>query len=199
MERNTDNSRTERHSEERDTQMRHVVKQTIYVVVAAVALLTTPQTARAEGFINPWAGIVFGNNETEKTFGSFGAAAGFIGRMVGLEANLGHAPNMFKETLKNSETDLTGNLFIGPMLGKGSYGVRPYVVGGLGIIRTSFEGFSSTQDPAFDLGAGVIVSFTPHLGVRGDARYFRTLNSDDPLGTAGDFHFWRAQLGVTLH
>ena len=145
--------------------MRHVVKQTIYAVVAAAALLTTPQTARAEGFINPWAGIVFGNNETEKTFGSFGAAAGFMGRMIGLEANLGHAPNMFKETLKNSETDLTGNLIVGPMLGKGSYGVRPYVVGGLGIIRTSFEGFSSTKDPACDLGAGVIVNISSQSGI----------------------------------
>ena len=179
--------------------MRRAMKQTMCMAATMVALMAAPQPARAEGFINPWAGVVFGNTEAEQKFGSFGVAAGLIGRVIGLEVNLGHAPNFFQETLKNSETDLTGNLVVGPMMGSGGYGVRPYVVGGLGLIRTSFEGFSSTQDLAFDLGAGVSVYFTPHVGFRGDARYFRTLNSDDLFGAAGDFHFWRAQLGVTIH
>jgi hypothetical protein len=165
---------------------------------AMVATLLLSQPVQAQGFVNPWAGVVFGNDIAEKKFGSFGVAAGAIGRVVGIEANLGYAPDFFQEALENSEADLMGNLVVGPMLGDGGYGVRPYVLGGLGLIRTSLAGVS-TNDPAFDLGAGVSVYFTPHVGFRGDARYFRTLNTDDPFGEAGAFHFWRAQLGITIH
>lgn len=43
--------------------------------------------------------------------------------------------------------------------------------------------------------------FATHIGIRGDVRYFRTLqdNSNDSLDfDLGGFHFWRASIGVVI-
>lgn len=46
--------------------------------------------------------------------------------------------------------------------------------------------------------------FSDHVGLRGDVRYFRTLNRDDTdsgldLGfDLGDFDFWRASIGLVI-
>jgi hypothetical protein len=40
-----------------------------------------------------------------------------------------------------------------------------------------------------------------NVGVRGDLRYFRSLNNSDANGldlTLNDFHFWRGTVGVTF-
>lgn len=181
--------------------MRRVMK--MIMLTAAVALVFLPQAARAEGYVNPWAGVVFGNDAIENKFGSFGVAAGAAGTLAGFELNLGYAPNPFDEAIDNSELDLMGDILIGPMVGSGGYGIRPFVIGGLGLIRTTLEGLDATNDFGFNVGAGVSGYFSPHVGIRADVRYFRTINSDEPLADLnidlGEFHFWRAQIGLTIH
>jgi hypothetical protein len=170
------------------------------VLAAAVVMgISAPRQARAEGYINPWAGVVFGNDQAEKKFGSFGVAVGDAGHIVGFEANLGYAPDFFDEAIDNSVLDLMGNLVIGPMAGNNGYGVRPFVTGGLGVIRTAFEDDSNT-DLGFNVGGGIFAYFSPRVGVRGTVRYFRTLNADEDFHLdTGEFHYWRAELGITIH
>ena len=51
------------------------------------------------------------------------------------------------------------------------------------------------------MGGGVLGYINDHVGIRGDVRYFRSLQDHDPEGLdlgLSDFHFWRASVGVTF-
>ena len=53
----------------------------------------------------------------------------------------------------------------------------------------------------FNLGAGAMRFFNAHVGLRGDVRYFRTINNNDSSIDnldLGSFDFWRASVGVVL-
>jgi opacity protein-like surface antigen len=96
------------------------------------------------------------------------------------------------------------NLVIGPGVGP----VRPYVVGGIGLIRphvSSLAGsvttFSSNKNAfGYDLGGGVTILFGSRVGIRGDLRHFHTMQNVDLLiFTAGQkLDFWRASAGLAL-
>ena len=98
-----------------------------------------------------------------------------------------------------------GNVVVGSNKG----GVRPYVVGGVGLIRTRLQDIdetfdvSSKNDFGLDIGGGVMGFFSNNVGLRGDIRYFRgfrgTSDGDSLTGlTVSDFKFWRGSLGVSL-
>jgi len=176
--------------------MRRVMK--IVLAVAVVAGSSAPRQARAEAFLNPWAGVVFGNDHAEKKFGSFGVALGDAGHVVGYEVNFGFAPDFFEESVDNNVIDMMANILVGPMAGDQGSGVRPYVAGGLGLIRTSIDGLGSSKDFSFNVGGGIFAYFSSRLGIRGDVRYLRTFDADNDLGL-GEFDFWRASIGLTIH
>ena len=104
----------------------------------------------------------------------------------------------------------TGNVIVGiPVGGQHGAGVRPYFVGGVGYMGArqdpspSFAGLH-TNDFAYDLGGGVMGYFTDHVGLRGDLRYFRNVNSNlsdnnvSPDLSLGTIDFWRASIGLVL-
>jgi opacity protein-like surface antigen len=100
-------------------------------------------------------------------------------------------------------TTLTGNLRIGASAGA----IRPYVVGGVGLIRSKVDDpgqfFSkpSTSDFGMDLGGGVIGFFSDNVGLRGDLRYFRSFEKNDANAInldLGNFRFWRGTVGITF-
>jgi opacity protein-like surface antigen len=147
----------------------------------------------------------------------FGASLGWMGKgIVGAEVDFGFSPNFFQNTTGSSNfefgdsnvTTLTGNVIIGvPVGGQSGVGFRPYVVGGVGLIRTKIDDVddffsASSNDFGFDVGAGAIFFFSNNFGLRGDFRYFRSLQDNDPaddldLGL-GDFHFYRGTIGATF-
>jgi hypothetical protein len=103
-------------------------------------------------------------------------------------------------------TTFMGNLIVGvPLGGQSGFGVRPYAVGGAGLLRASVTDIDEFFDVdknswGFDLGGGLIIFFG-NVGIRGDVRYFRTFTSgdDDELDfDLGGFDFWRATAGVTF-
>ena len=65
----------------------------------------------------------------------------------------------------------------------------------------------STNELGVNFGGGVHVFFSDNVGLRGDLRYFRALDTDDDnvvedllaeeFGLA-DFDYWRATIGVTF-
>ena len=86
------------------------------------------------------------------------------------------------------------------------------VTGGLGLIRTQIDGGSLTGTNVlshnnmfgWDLGAGVMGYFNDHVGLRGDFKYLRGFE-DQATGVVvidangpGQFHFWRAAIGVVF-
>ena len=75
----------------------------------------------------------------------------------------------------------------------------PITLGGGGTIATVS---SSNNDFGWNAGAGLMGYFSDHVGLRGDVRYLRTLQNNSN-GAAisfdpGDFHFWRASIGIVL-
>ena len=54
----------------------------------------------------------------------------------------------------------------------------------------------------FNVGAGIMGFFGDHVGMRGEIRYFRDINTEDegPGVTVdlGAFDFWRASIGVVF-
>lgn len=188
--------------------MRGVLKAVL--VAGVVAMLWAPTQARAEGYISPFAGVHFGNDQLEKKM-VYGANAGWMGAgVIGAELDFGWAPDAFGESVDNHVLDLMGNLIVGiPVGGTSGPGIRPYVTGGLGMIQTVIgSGISGVDDYdkkdfGFNLGAGAMGFFSDHVGLRGDVRYFRTINNndsslDDVDFDLGGFDFWRASVGLVI-
>jgi opacity protein-like surface antigen len=193
----------------------------ILAAAAVAALALAPVQARAEGYISPWvatnAGTGFNSNNLSGSFDNgrigFGTQVGAMGKgIIGGELDLGWSPSFFGNTTdfgNNSVFNLMGNVIVGiPVGGTHGAGLRPYATAGLGLIRTQIDGgtiatvSSSNNDFGWNAGAGLMGYFSDHVGLRGDVRYLRTLQNNSN-GAAisfdpGDFHFWRASIGVVL-
>ena len=191
--------------------MKRVIKS--FILTGAIAMVLAPIQARADGFITPWVGSAFGSNirNGQTTFGV--SAGGMGGGIVGGEIDFGYSPSFFgNQSDFGTNTVMTGmgNLILGiPVGGQHGAGVRPYVLGGIGVVRTQIDGgtiahvSSSNNNFGWDLGGGVMGYFSDHVGLRGDLRYLRATSSLNTGITSIDFnadhlHFWRASIGVVF-
>ena len=205
-----------------------VRKWLVSASIVAVAMAAAPRNASADWTLTPFVGWNFSgsastngatagasfSNKFEKKI-DYGASLMATGAgPFGFEVDFGYSPNFFENSVSTSGfeftndsnvTTLMGNLVIGSNKG----GVRPYVVGGVGLIRTNVDDIgnlfdvSTKNDFGLDVGGGVMGFFSNNVGIRGDIRYFRgfrgTSDSDNVTGlTISDFKFWRGSLGVTF-
>lgn len=174
--------------------MRRVLPYGFRVMGLAACLVigsTTP--ARAQGLISPYIGFDFGgdsgcpsvtNCENKKL--NAGVAFGTMGTVLGFEEELGYARNFFGTApgFDSSVLTLMSNLMLVPQIGP----VRPYVLGGVGLIKTHVSLMPSSvltydnNNVGWDLGGGLMVLFGSHLGVRGDIRYFHAFQDLNVLG-----------------
>jgi Outer membrane protein beta-barrel domain len=191
------------------------------VILALVigTALAIPTQARADWLFTPYIGANLGRGgdtlgfDTDNTTVNFGGSLGFMGAgILGFEVDFGYSPHFFEtddvSTLDGNVTSLMGNLIIGiPIGGQTGGGVRPYVSGGAGLMRSRLDDvddFFDLNDDSFGVnaGGGVMVFFTDTVGLRGDLRWFRSLAGDVDEGdvdlSLASFHFWRASAGVTF-
>ena len=108
--------------------------------------------ARADGWVTPWIGSAFGSS-IENGRGTFGVSAGGMGAgVVGGEVDFGYNPSFFGTQTdfgNNSVLNFMGNVIVGvPIGGTHGKGLRPYVVGGVGLIRTQVDANSNLFRPA---------------------------------------------------
>ena len=188
------------------------MRRVMYVMLAAaaaVALSATP--AHADGFVSPWAGVHFGS-DVDNGRGAFGVNAGYMGAgVIGGELDFGYSPSFFgtvNDFGHNTVIDVMGNLIVGvPIGGTHGAGFRPFVTGGVGLIRTQIDGGTiatvsqSNNEFGWNAGAGAMGYFNQHVGIRGDVRYFRNFSGDAFSFNnidAATFHFWRLSAGVVL-
>ena len=175
---------------------------------AATLLMLTSGAARAEGFVTPFIGYNFGGDsgncrsltDCEEKRTNVGVSIGMMGPLVGIEEDISFAQNFFGDApgAKNSVFSAMTNMIVG--LGVGP--IRPYVVGGVGLIRPHVSSFSIDSDKnafGYDFGAGVGGYLTNHVGLRADVRHFHTLQDIDVLIFDGEkLAFWRASLGLSF-
>ena len=192
-----------------------------------IALLATPSKASADWLFTPYVGYNWGGSANFINFSdiddefeqraNFGVSLGWMGAgVIGFEFDLGFTPNFFENTTGSSDfefgksnvTTLMGNLIVGvPIGGQHGLGFRPYAVGGVGLIRSSVGGADDffevdSNDWGINVGGGAMFFFTDRFGLRGDVRYFRSLQdteAEDLLDVGfADFHFWRGTVGATF-
>ena len=160
---------------------------------AALLALGTTSTASAQGFISPFLGYNFGGDSgcpeianCETKTRNIGVALGSLGRVVGGEFEFNFIDGFLGDTpgVSSNVFTMMGNVMLAPKVCV----IQPYVLTGLGLMKSHVEftpaGLITTSntDFAWDIGGGVIAFFAPHVGVRGDVRYFHTFQTLDILG-----------------
>ena len=179
---------------------------------AMFLLVGVAAPARADWLITPYLGSAFGG-ATSSQHVTYGAAAAWMSHgIIGVEFDASIAPDLLDEDddvilaiADSNATTLMGNIVIGAPLG--APGIRPYVAGGAGLIRTRVRDAAEIfdlDDNSFgvNVGGGVHAFVRENFGIRGDLRYFRGLRDDDAGSGVdlelGSFDFWRATVGATF-
>src|SRR5262249_55925304 len=177
--------------------------------LAFAVAVSHPAPARAETLFIPWIGA-----NTSVSSGSSGVDLGAsieqtVSGVIGLDFDFGYSPDFFGRNLNSLVVTAMGNVVLGmPFDGARGAGIRPYVTGGIGLIRARIdvplERYSfASNDLGVDFGGGVTGFMGAHLGVRADIRYIRSLEDDgviDPLnpGDLSRLHYWRTSFAVVL-
>lgn len=198
------------------------VRKLFIITALAVALL--PSSAFAQSwFFSPFIGGNFGGSASFGAFDDgddeverrldFGGTLGWNPNVLGFEVDFGYSPNFFEDTTGDRDfefgdsnvTTLMGNVLLSARPGTG---IRPYASGGLGLMRANVDSAGglfndlSTNELGVNLGAGLNGHFSDRVGLRGDIRYFRSLqdnvaDNDFDLDF-GNFEFWRGTVGLTF-
>jgi hypothetical protein len=182
------------------------------LTVLAFALLLVPHQAAAQGFITPFVGFNFGGDAKcpqvsgcEDKATNFGLALGSLGRVAGFEEEFAYAKNFFGTApgFESSVLTVMSNVIIGPKISL----VRPYVTGGIGLIKAKVEftpnSLLNTDNNGFgwNLGGGLTVG-SDHVGIRGDVRFFHSFKDLEVLGFSlggnTKLDFGRASVGLFL-
>ena len=80
--------------------MRRVMR--LGLLAVTVAMVCAPVQARAEAYINPWTGLIFGSDQAATGFRSFGVSFGDAGGTFwGTETNIGLTPAFFGRDRKS--------------------------------------------------------------------------------------------------
>jgi hypothetical protein len=187
--------------------------------LAIALLLTMPAAARAEWQLRPFLGATFGGGTTlvdlDEAVGSgnvgLGMSGVLIGEVVGLEADLGYGPGFFQNgdrhrVVSSSVATLTGNVIVAVPRRVTQYTLRPYFVGGGGMMRARSEDVGNALAytvtlRAMDLGGGMTGFLTNRFGLSWDVRYFRSVGGKDVVGFSfgpEELSFWRAVMALAI-
>lgn len=197
--------------------MRHETSARRYIhtlSVLAFALgvcAAAPTPAAAQGFISPFIGFDYGGDSgcptatgCEDKHSNLGVAGGKLGAIAGAEVEFAYARNFFGDTpgVDSSVLTLMTNVIVGPRIGV----IRPFVLGGVGLIKSRVELdagslLDSSNQFGWNIGGGVMLMFGDHVGVRGDIRRFKSFQDISILGfdlSEEKLSYNRASAGLVL-
>jgi len=188
------------------------------------ALVLAPRSAAAQdNQIRPFIGSTFGGSTTFVDLEN-GAATNHLvvgvswvrlGDVFGVDAELADAPGFFEAgnrgsaplVLSSRVTTVTGNVIISMPRRLTEYTLRPYFVGGAGLMNVRItdvlDGVPIRRVlPAFDLGGGIMAFFTGSVGFAAELRRFQNFykQTEENGTTFGNerLSFWRANIGVVF-
>jgi len=189
-------------------------------VAALVALfLGAPAIeARADWLLTPFFGTTFGAETTLIDLGggadvkhwTFGVSGALLTDQVfGIEADFAWVPGFFEgadeqDLVRSSRvTTLFGNVIAAVPLTVSRESLRPYIIGGLGLIHISRNDLVTLDEGGsslgLQLGGGALGLISDRTGVRFELRQIRTLGRErhELTGIPGTrLSFWRASIGV---
>jgi len=180
-----------------------------------------PGVGWAEWQARPFIGVTFGGDNTflalDQIAGerklAFGAGVTWLGNFIGVEGEVARVPGFFQRdsqsifiVLNSSVTTATGSVVVTLPRKMTQYGLRPYFVGGGGVVRAvaTDQGDLLSIDTTLgvaNFGGGVTGFVTDRVGVNWDVRYFRSFGGKEGTGLAigrEQLSFWRASMGVAI-
>jgi hypothetical protein len=187
-------------------------------VLALTLLMWGPVPASAEWQLRPFLGLTFGGSTTffdlERAADNLNLVIGFnsvlLGELIGFDADVGYAPGFFQSggqhlVTRSSATTVTGNVVVALPRRLTEFTLRPYFVGGAGLMQARINdpskvlGVSSTL-PALDLGGGVTGFLSDRIGVSWDVRHFRSFGGKARGLSFGreQLSFWRANMALVF-
>lgn len=182
-------------------------------------VVPTPAQAQTEWQVRPFASLTFGGGTTlsdldhaaGKLKVAIGVGAGLLGEVFGFDIDLGRSPGFFEAgerrlVSQSGVTTFTGNVIIGPPRSATEFTLRPYFVGGFGVMRAhSFDSFNALvvkmTSPAIDLGGGVFGALSDRTGLSWELRHFRSIGETEPRGQSigpERLSFWRANMALVV-
>jgi len=188
------------------------------VLVLSLFGLTTDVSA--EWHIKPFLGVAFGGDTTlvdvEDAAGGpnivFGVSGTLLGDVLGIEVDLGRSPGFFESgngrlVVQSGVTTLGGSVVVALPRRLSEYGLRPYFIGGMSLMRVRIEHLLDVLNvadtlPAVQLGGGVTGFFTERIGISWDLRHLRSVRGT-LVGRGVSFgperlSFWRATMALAL-
>jgi hypothetical protein len=193
---------------------------TTAALTLAVVLCSPARDARADYLFVPFIGGAFAGNTAflnlEQGAGStqwiFGGSAGWLSSgVLGVEGDFSYAPRFFErdnlagEILSSNELTLSGSVIIAVPQSVTGYALRPYLVGGLGLMHSgiTYLFFDPVDDNSLGLniGGGAIGFLSQRTGVRFELRHFRTLaDATNPANgeVSTRLSFWRFTVVVVI-
>jgi hypothetical protein len=187
-----------------------------------IALLA-PASVNADWLLTPNLGRTFGGDTHGRGHPTLGAAVAWVDEdAFAWELDFNFAPDFFEG--EHDTFTFTGDSHVGTVMVNGLVGLftdggavgafHPYVTGGAGLMQMRAvtadveEGLfeSLVHEFGWNAGVGAMVFPSPRVGIRGDVRYLRSFQNQDPSWTRGidvdvapgNFDFWRAGVGVTF-
>ena len=202
-------------------------------ILAVVFFCAHVVEARADFFLTPFLGSEFAGSTTmldldpgaasSKHWIFGGSAAWLSDHIFGVEADFAIVPSFLQNSsgtglvTRSRVTTLTGSVIAALPLSVSRESLRPYAVGGLGLIHAAAEDAARLNEactpgqppPGYtcpgnwlglQIGAGAIGLITNRAGVRFDLRHLRALSRDTTLlgERTSKLSFWRATVGVAL-
>ena len=192
-------------------------------LLVAALLLVSARADAADRQIRPFIGATFHGgttfvdpeNAVDKPNLALGASAVFLGEVFGAEVDVADAPGFFESgdkhlVLYSRVTTISGNVVVAAPHRLTEYFLRPYLVGGAGLMRVKTTTASNVFDistVAFALNAGVgaVAFVTNRMGVCWDVRRFQSVGGNGGDGgttglSFGDEHlsFWRATMAAVI-
>jgi len=189
-------------------------------LLAVFLVLATPTVARAEWQLKPFLGVVFAGNTTPlsdldaavgEVHAVYGISAVLLGEIFGIEGDVARAPALFIGdkglVLESNAVTVTGNLVVAMPRRLTQYTLRPYFVGGGGLMHVYSEGsfslvLAQATLPGVDVGGGATGFLTRSVGLNWDVRRFWSVGGgSETVGISlgpQQLSFWRANMALAI-
>jgi opacity protein-like surface antigen len=190
------------------------------VTVFAALMLLLASNAAADWLFTPFLGGTFAPQipivNLEQSAGTTkvvvgGSTALLSDGIFGIEGDFGYSPRFFERSSQflnagSNVMTFLGNVVVALPLSVTRESLRPYAVGGIGLIHAAAAALVVQELDidrnllGYDLGGGAIGMFDPNVGVLFDLRRFQTVHELENQLTQQRSHlsFWRATVGVTI-
>jgi hypothetical protein len=199
------------------------------LILLGILIAGVPDVAHADWLLTPFLGLTFQGQTTlldnesavGKAHWNFGGSVSLVGAgPIGVEGLIDYTPGFFQQdnppaiggvpavdVIASRSLAIMGNVLLTTPRQWSEYGLRPFVSGGIGLLRASAkDSFDllpvNTNLLGYNIGGGAVGFLTERTGLRFDLRYFSNLKpSDTPEAIAigrVQLSYWDASVGVVF-